>query len=81
MSEREEIVKCVHACMCAVLPATGERVKSKCWYCVFPVCLLGLLACETDKRRLLVDLFDGGARDEVMLLCFDIFVHRHRGKG
>ena len=34
MSEREEIVKCVHACMCAVLPATGERVKSKCWYCV-----------------------------------------------
>ena len=47
--EREESVKCVHTCMCAVLPATGERVKSKYWYCVPPVCLLGLLACETDR--------------------------------
>ena len=44
MSEREESVTCVLCCL------LWERDgKSKCLYCVLPVCLLGLLACETDR--------------------------------
>ena len=39
---RDERTGCLAAC-------NGKRVKSKYWYCVLPVCLLGLLVCETDR--------------------------------